>query len=84
MSYEVIIEDYVHTRISKSVRLTIPYKLNSTYCIAYVEFVDKDGLVASNANLYISTEEYTLWTYNDEYIINIVLQKLGLIRQSIS
>lgn len=60
----------VNTRISKSVRLTIPYKLKSTDCTVNCEFVDRDWLVVSNTNVYISPEEYTLWTDNDDYIIN--------------
>ena len=82
MSYEIKIEDYVYTKIAKFVRMNIAYKFNATDCIVYVEFVDKDGIVISNTNVYISEEEYQMWTNNDDYIINLVLSKLGLSRFS--
>ena len=51
LSYEVKIEDYVYTKISKSVRINIAYKFNGTDCIVYFQLLDKDGLTISNTNL---------------------------------
>lgn len=60
--------------------IILNFQLNATNCIVSVRKLDQSNIVIDIVDVFINDEEYSQWSYNDDYIINLVLDKLGLIR----
>lgn len=60
--------------------IILNFQLNATNCIVSVRKLDPSNIVIDIVDVFINDEEYSQWSYNDDYIINLVLDKLGLIR----
>lgn len=56
------------------------FELNAHNCTVNVRKLDASGFVIDVVNVFICDEEYDQWSFHDDYIINLVLDKLGLVR----
>lgn len=54
------------------------FQLKATNCTVNVQKYDASNLLIDVLNVFINDEEYSQWSYDDEYIINLVLTKLGM------
>jgi hypothetical protein len=61
------------------VELYVPYTLNATDCTVFV-YYKINGETKKVEQVFIDATEYALWTTSDDYLINLVLSKLGLTR----
>jgi hypothetical protein len=72
------------TRTCRKVRMTINnFQLNATDCTVSVIKYDENEQFLENVGVYISPEEYSEWGRDDTYIINLVLEKIGLVREQV-
>jgi len=56
----------------------INFQLNATNCTVNVQKYDAANILIDIVNVFINDEEYSQWSYDDSYIINLVLEKLGM------
>lgn len=74
--------DVVATDVVKScvkIRMYINnFTLKASDCTVTVEKYDESTRIIDVVQVYISPEEYRGWSYEDQYIIELVLAKLGL------
>lgn len=62
-----------------AVRLEIQdFQLNATSCTVRVLKLDASGVLIGVEDVGITEEEYAQWSYDDQYIIDLVLTKLGM------
>jgi hypothetical protein len=54
------------------------FQLKATNCTVNVQKYDASNLLIDVLNVFINDEEYSQWSYDDDYIINLVLTKLGM------
>lgn len=54
------------------------FTLNATDCSITVEKYDASLRIVDVVQVYITPEEYLLWGHDDNYIINLVLSKIGV------
>lgn len=69
-------------RTCVKVRMSIQnFQLNASNCTVNVQKLDASNFILDIANVFINDEEYSQWSYDDNYIINLVLDKLGMIKK---
>lgn len=67
------------------VRMSINnFQLHATNCTVNVQKFDASNILIDVLNVFINDEEYRQWSYDDSYITNLVLTKLGLTREEVS
>lgn len=83
-------DDYINVqptdvvRSCVKVRMTINnFQLKATNCSVNVQKYDASNILIDVLNVFINDEEYAQWTYDDQYIIDLVLTKLGLTPASV-
>jgi len=54
------------------------FQLKATNCSVNVQKYDANNILIDVLNVFINDEEYSQWSYDDDYIIDLVLTKLGL------
>lgn len=59
------------------------FQLKATSCDVLVQKLDENNNLIDIENVFINQEEYSNWSTDDDYIINLVLSKLGLSPASI-
>jgi hypothetical protein len=59
------------------------FQLKATNCTVYVQKYDANNILIDVMNVSINDEEYAQWSYDDDYIINLVLTKMGLTPASV-
>ena len=65
-------------------KINIKYVIVTLYekaCINY-DLIDSKNNVVDSKLYYLTSDEYALWSYDDGYPTNLLLQRLGLIRTS--
>jgi len=62
------------------IEIVIPYKLNAKDLIVYISY-KVNGETKKFEQVYISPEELSQWTTDDDYIQNLILSKLKLTRK---
>lgn len=84
MSNTIEIKEKEIEQFSSKVEIAIPYRLNAVDMTAYVHFKAEDGFETIKVlPVYISPEEYSLWTTDDIYIEDLILSKAGVERKVI-
>lgn len=83
-------DDYINVqptdvvRSCVKVRMTINnFQLKATNCTVNVQKYDASNILIDVLNVFINDEEYAQWAYDDDYIIDLVLTKLGLTPASV-
>lgn len=83
-------DDYINVqptdvvRSCVKVRMTINnFQLKATNCSVNVQKYDASNILIDVLNVFINDEEYAQWAYDDDYIIDLVLTKLGLTPASV-
>jgi hypothetical protein len=56
----------------------INFQLNAKNCVVNVQKYDAANILIDIVNVFINDEEYSQWSYDDSYIIDLVLDKLGM------
>lgn len=59
------------------------FQLNAKNCFVTVRKLDSSDFLIDIVSVFINDEEYSQWSYQDDYIINLVLNKLGLVRDEL-
>jgi len=59
------------------------FQLKATNCTVNVQKYDASNILIDVVNVFISDDEYEHWSYDDQYIIDLVLAKLGLTPASV-
>lgn len=59
------------------------FQLKATNCTVNVQKYDVSNILIDVVNVFINDEEYAQWAYDDQYIIDLVLTKLGLTPASV-
>lgn len=59
------------------------FQLKATNCTVNVQKYDASNILIDIVNVFINDEEYAQWLNDDEYIINLVLTKLGMTPTSV-
>lgn len=83
-------DDYINVqptdvvRSCVKIRLTINnFQLKATNCTVNVQKYDASNILIDVLNVSINDEEYAQWGYDDQYMIDLVLTKLGLTPASV-
>lgn len=83
-------DDYINVqptdvvRSCVKLRLTINnFQLKATNCTVNVQKYDASNILIDVLNVSINDEEYAQWGYDDQYMIDLVLTKLGLTPASV-
>ena len=78
-------EDFINVqpvdvvRSCVKIRMTINnFQLKATNCTVNVQKYDASNILIDVVNVFINDDEYEHWSYDDAYIIDLVLSKLGL------
>lgn len=78
-------DDYIDIQPTDVVRSCVKVKMNinnfqfkATNCTVNVQKYDAADILIDVVNVFINDEEYSQWAYDDSYIINLVLTKLGM------
>lgn len=78
-------DDYIQVqptdvvRSCTKIRLSINnFQLKATTCTVNVQKFDAGNTLIDVINVPINEEEYSQWAYDDQYIIDLVLTKLGM------
>lgn len=54
------------------------FQLKATTCNVSVQKYDAGNRMIDLVDVFINEEEYSQWSYDDQYIIDLVLSKLGM------
>lgn len=76
--YEVNVVPKEYSQTVSFVQLSVNYDFNQPNSRFVCTLIDKDRKHIDTVSVYLTPEEYSQWTDSDEYVINLVLQKLGL------
>jgi len=77
--------DYIDIQPTDVVRSCVKVKMNinnfqfnATNCSVNVQKYDASNILIDVVNVFINDEEYSQWAYDDSYMIDLVLTKLGM------
>lgn len=80
-----IMDDYINVQPTDvvmscvKVRLSISnFQLKATTCSVIAQKFDENNNLIDVVNVFINEEEYSQWSTDDNYIVDLVLTKLGL------
>ena len=59
------------------------FQLKAHNCTVNVQKYDASNILIDVVNVFINDEEYDQWAYDDQYIIDLVLTKLGMTPASV-
>ena len=59
------------------------FQLKAINCTVNVQKYDANNILIDVMNVFINDEEYAQWANDDDYIINLVLSKMGLTPASV-
>ncbi len=83
-------DDFINVQPSDVVRSCVKlrlainnFQLRATNCTVNVQKYDASNILIDVLNVSINDEEYAQWGYDDQYIIDLVLTKLGLTPASV-
>lgn len=62
-----------------TIKIDVDYKLGGS-CIALYRLFDTEGRQYTNGNIILTAEEVDGWGVDDNYIVNLILSKLGYTR----
>lgn len=78
-------EEYINIEPTDFVRSCVKlrmninnFQLNATNCTVNVQKYDASNMLIDIVNVFINDEEYSQWSYDDQYMIDLVLSKLGM------
>ena len=63
-----------------TIKIDVDYKLGGV-CIALYRLFDSEGNQYTNGNIILTAEEVAAWGTDDNYIVNLILSKLGIERE---
>lgn len=84
MNFSLDIEPVKISEVIASIDIHIPYVLNSIETIAIVSFRNKEGIIRKTCRVPINSAEYATWTLSDEYLIDVIVSKLGLSKKYVN
>ena len=83
-------DDFINVQPSDVVRSCVKlrlainnFQLRATNCTINVQKYDASNILIDVLNVSINDEEYAQWGYDDQYMIDLVLTKLGLTPASV-
>lgn len=79
---DVLPKDFITTYTSGSVELRIMNLQLGSYVDVTAMIKDENGNIFKCEGLRIEGEEYNNWGSSDEYLVNLILSKLGLTAKS--
>jgi len=68
--------------IATTIRISVMELVLKSHVILHVCFLNADGNAVKNEMVKIEGSEYSAWGTNDEYLTELVMQKLGLALRS--
>ena len=84
-------DDYIQVQPVDCVRSCVKLRMNinnfqlqATNCTVNVQKYDANNILIDVQNVFINDEEYAMWSYDDQYIIDLVLTKMGLTPAEVS
>ena len=65
--------------IATSIRFFVTELVLNSHVMLHVCFLNAEGHLVKNEMVKIEGSEYAAWGTNDQYLTNLVMQKLGLV-----
>jgi hypothetical protein len=69
--------------IATTIRISVIELVLKSHVMLHVNFLNADGNTVKNEIVKIEGSEYAGWGTNDEYLTELVMQKLGLALRSV-
>ena len=68
--------------IATSIRFSVMELVLNSHVTLHVSFLNANGNTVKNEMVKIEGSEYAAWGINDQYLTNLVMQKLGLVART--
>ena len=68
--------------IATSIRFSVMELVLNSHVTLHVSFLNANGNAVKNEMVKIEGNEYAAWGTNDQYLTNLVMQKLGLVART--
>lgn len=68
--------------IATAIRISVMELVLKSHVMLHVSFLNAEGNLVKNEMVKIEGSEYAAWGTNDEYLTELVMQKLGLALRS--
>jgi hypothetical protein len=69
--------------IASAIRISVMELVLKSHVTLHINFLNADGNSVKNATIRIDGSEYAAWGTNDDYLTELVMQKLGLTLRSV-
>jgi hypothetical protein len=69
--------------IATSIRISVMELVLNSHVTLHVTFLNADGNPVKNEMVKIEGSEYSAWGVNDQYLMDLVMQKLGLVARTV-
>jgi hypothetical protein len=69
--------------IATSIRISVMELVLNSHVTLHVSFLNANGNPVKNEIVKIEGSEYSAWGVNDQYLMDLVMQKLGLVARTV-
>jgi hypothetical protein len=69
--------------IATSIHISVMELALNSHVMLHVSFLNADGNTVKNEMVKIEGSEYAAWGINDQYLTDLVMQKLGLVVRTV-